>query len=31
MIGILPDLGYMLWLSPFTEPWINFVAWFHQL
>lgn len=30
MIGILPDLGYMLW-PPLAEPWNNFVAWFNQL
>ncbi|ANS28894.1 hypothetical protein R1CP_21080 [Rhodococcus opacus] len=30
MIGNLPDLFYMIWLSPLTGPWNNFAVWFNQ-
>ncbi|CAG7618275.1 hypothetical protein E143388_08486 [Rhodococcus opacus] len=26
MIGNLPDLFYMIWLSPLTGPWNNFAV-----
>ncbi|CAG7642594.1 hypothetical protein E143388_08418 [Rhodococcus opacus] len=30
MIGLLPDLGYMVW-PPLADLWNIFVAWFNQL
>ena len=30
MIGMLPNLPYIMWLAPGMELWHNFVDWFNM-